>query len=304
MTDQPPPAVRGAALADDLAAGADSSHPASSSIDTRQATGMPEDLVVESRSAGDPGAEDSGRPIILNPPNNATLDSRAVTFSGTGAPSGRILIRHWLVPVAECTADDNGNWTAAITNLSSGTHVFVAERSDDDRSPLTTSEAWTIHVPSQKELDAIAARQKKWDRHGIRRLLHRKHPENEAAATAGAPQTDGPEVQDKIPDEPADPDPPIALDPGIPCILYPENDSHVGSTLTLFGTAAANSIIAVLDEDDLVGLAESDDTGHWTATVKSLSPGTHQLHACGSADGVAWRLVSPSVTVVSGDPAL
>jgi hypothetical protein len=253
---------------------------------------MPAGLVVESRAARIPAAEPVEL-VILSPPPGTALAGRSVTFSGTGAPLSDIIIRDWLMSVARCTADEQGRWSATVSDLSSGTHVFVAESIDRHHTPATSA-AWTIHVPSQKELDAIAARQKKSGKRGLRRLLWRNR------------QPDGPTLQDAPPlssmAEPASAGKSEPPDQGLPCILYPKNGSRVGGTLTVFGTSAANSVIAILDDTDLVGLAESDDTGYWTATVNDLSPGAHTLHARGSEDGIDWRLTSPSVAVTVREP--
>lgn len=253
---------------------------------------MPEGLVVESRAASRPAAD----LVILSPPHGTALTSRNVTFSGTGAPLSDIIIRDWLTSVARCAADEEGRWSATVTDLSSGTHVFVAESIDGQNRPATSA-AWTVHVPSHKELDAIAARQEKAGRHGLGRLLRRKRDPNGPALEDG-PQSGSTDTdQETLPDEPQLPN------QALPRILYPEEGSAVGSTVTVFGKSAANGVIAILDGTDLVGLAESDDTGYWTATVKDLSPGEHALHARGSEDGIEWRLTSPPVAVIVDESA-
>lgn len=321
VTNQPPSRDR-ATDPEDLEPGTASAqqdrlrHPEQAPGDQRAA----ETLVIEPRAARlrpstnlqepEPMTDDSQRPVILSPPDGTTLSSRGVTFAGTGMPSSHILVRDWLRPIVQCETDEEGRWSATIGDLPSGTHVFVAEWVDPDGALLATSAAWTIRVPSQKELDAIAARQKQSGRRGIRRLLRRKSVPSEAevppeaAQPEAAPPDEPPpavrleeEHDTPAPDQP-DPGPPTPPDPGVPHIMHPEDGRHVGQTLTLFGTSAAGSTIAILDDADLVGLTESDDTGYWTATVKSLTPGIHQMHARSTADGSEWRLVSAPVRIV------
>lgn len=93
-------------------------------------------------------------------------------------------------------------------------------------------------------------------------------------------------------------------DSQIPSIVHPESGSKAGQTLTLYGTSAANSTIHVLDGMTPVAAVECDDTGYWTATLKALTPGTHQLQARSLTNNSTPPRTSPPVTVHVSDASL
>ena len=104
---------------------------------------------------------------------------------------------------------------------------------------------------------------------------------------------------------PSTPPPPVA-----PTIASFSNDSgtvgdHItnDNTLTLTGTAEANSTVKVYDGATLLGTATVDGTGAWSYTTSALSNGTHSLTATATDvagnTGVASTPMSVTVDTVA-----
>ena len=100
--------------------------------------------------------------------------------------------------------------------------------------------------------------------------------------------------------------------PSAPAIASWSTDSGVAgdgitndNTLTLTGTAAANSTVRVYDGATLLGTATADGSGAWTYTTAALADGSHSftataVDAAGNAGAASAAL---SVTVDTAAPA-
>jgi hypothetical protein len=251
--------------------------------------------------------EDEHEPLMLSAPDWAALPNRQVTLSGVSAPWSRIVIRDWLAAVSWCTADETGRWMTTVTGLYTGAHVFVAECVDHEGNLVAASPPLTIEVPHRSDGDA----QSDHPVHSggpIGRLLGRRRRAGPAPSHTSPVQAEEVGGEGDAPDEPEEmehpaPSPSPGQDTRLPEIVHPASGSRVGRTLTLYGTSSANSAIDVLDGATPVAATESDDAGYWTATLKSLTPGIHQVRARSSADNSAENLVSTPVAVVVGELA-
>ena len=104
--------------------------------------------------------------------------------------------------------------------------------------------------------------------------------------------------------------------PGVPVIAAFSNDSGaVGdgitndNTLTLTGTAAANSTVKVYDGATLLGQATADGSGAWSYTTAALANGTHSLtatatDAAGNASAASATLNVTVDAAAPGAPAI
>ena len=99
----------------------------------------------------------------------------------------------------------------------------------------------------------------------------------------------------------------LAVDPppsGVPVIASFSTDSGtVGdditndNTLTLTGTAVANSTVNVYDGATLLGTATANSSGAWSFTTAALANGTHSFTATDTVSGTTSAASSPlSVT--------
>jgi hypothetical protein len=265
-----------------------------------------------SREDAEPGVTAFPGPVIVSPPDWAVSPDGHVTIAGTSRPSSRIIIRDWLAAVAECVADDGGHWQTTLTHLRDGAHVLVAEWVDQDGHLVAGSSTRTVLVQSETDRAGEDAGQNAGETHGIRSLLHRRQD------TAGAPDStpaDRPILSSAwsvpaIDAEPEEPEasaagedaegarPAVPPLPGAPQIMRPPAGSQVGRMLTLYGTAAANRGVDVLDGMVPIAATKSDDTGYWTVTLKGLTPGPHLLHARSFAERDAAPLISLPIPIV------
>jgi hypothetical protein len=109
--------------------------------------------------------------------------------------------------------------------------------------------------------------------------------------------------------------------PAAPKISSFSNDSgivgdHITSdnTLTLTGSAAANSTVKVYDATTQIGTATADATGAWHTTTSALSDGHHSFTATDTVSGatsaasaalsVTVDTVAPNAPVIVSDPAI
>lgn len=129
--------------------------------------------------------------------------------------------------------------------------------------------------------------------------------------TTGQPSGDG--TQPTTPDVPHAPD--------APAIASFSNDSGVAgdgitndNTLTLKGTAAANSTVKVFDGSTQIGTATADSKGAWGFTTAALADGKHSLMAkatdasgqtssASSALGVTIDTKAPNAPTIANDAA-
>jgi hypothetical protein len=184
-----------------------------------------------------------------------------------------------------------------------GTHLLVAEWVDQDEQLIATSRAWTVHVLHAREWDARNATPPQ-GRHG---LLHPRRRADRVVEPPSAPAEPivepPPAPQEPAPKRLEDEDASHAPAPAFggkaaPSIVHPESGSQVGCTLTLYGTSKAGRVLEVLDDMTPVARTESDDTGYWTAILKDLSPGPHQLQARTIENGSDADGISTPVEVV------
>ncbi|MCU1340553.1 MAG: hypothetical protein JWO19_6134, partial [Bryobacterales bacterium] len=104
---------------------------------------------------------------------------------------------------------------------------------------------------------------------------------------------------------------PASTPPNAPTIASFSQDSGVvgdhitnDNTLTLTGTAAANSTVKVLDGSTPVGTATADSNGAWTLAATTLSNGSHSLTATATNSGGTSSASAPlSVTVDTVAPS-
>ena len=82
--------------------------------------------------------------------------------------------------------------------------------------------------------------------------------------------------------------------PAAPTIAKFSTDSGVvgdhitnDNTLTLSGTAVANSTVKVFDGTTQIGTATADSSGAWTLTTAPLPDGSHSLTATDDLSGTA-----------------
>ncbi|WP_245331925.1 Ig-like domain-containing protein, partial [Bradyrhizobium sp. NAS80.1] len=101
-----------------------------------------------------------------------------------------------------------------------------------------------------------------------------------------------------------------ALAPSAPTIVKFSTDSGVDgdhitndNTLTLTGTAAANSTVKVFDGTKQVGTATANGSGSWALTTSKLSDGVHNLTATATVSGQTSAASSAfSITVDTHAP--
>ena len=134
---------------------------------------------------------------------------------------------------------------------------------------------------------------------------------NDAAGNAGAASAAlSVTIDTTAPGAPGAPGKPAA--PGIVSISTDTGavGDHItsDSTLTLTGTAVANSTVKVFDDAKVLGSATVDGGGHWSYTTVALADGTHNLTATdtnGGGTSAASNALSITVdTIAPASPVL
>jgi hypothetical protein len=171
--------------------------------------------------------------------SGSVVNTNHVLLSGTAEANSTITAFDGTTAVGTATASSNGAWSLTTGALATGSQVLTA---------TATDAAGNISAHSQA-LDPVI----------------------------GSPPPSGP---------PAGSPPPSPQPPSAPKIVSFSQDSGVvgdhitnDNTLTLSGTAAANSTVAVFDGTTKLGTATANGSGAWNYTTAALSDGKHSLMA-------------------------
>ena len=202
--------------------------------------------------------------------DNITNDN-TVTLTGTAEANSQVIIYDGSTAIGLTTADANGHWTFDTTSSAA-----AAAEGDEDFIPSLSFSS----TPSSDGVHSYTA-----------------------TATDAAGNTSG--VSSALS---------VTIDtvaPVAPTIASFSNDSGtVGdgitndNTLTLTGTAEANSTVKVYDGATLLGTATANGSGAWTYTTAALSNGAHSLTATATdaAGNTGAASTAMSVTVDTAAP--
>jgi len=248
-------------------------------------------------------------------PDGGTVSGSALTLTGTAMASAEVVVEYEGTPTP-AWADENGQWTAEVKELPEGTHDLIAIGVYGDDRPQ--SEAWTVTVEwpaptietvkdakgeavpdggtvrgsaltltgtamagADVVVDYEGTPTSAWvDENGQWTAELKELPEGTHDLTAiGIYGGDRPrsEAWTVTVEWPA---PTIETVKDAKGEAVPDGGTVRGSALTLTGTAMAGADV-VVDYEGTPTSAWVDENGQWTAELKELPEGTHDLIAIG-----------------------
>jgi hypothetical protein len=271
--------------------------------------------------------------------DHITSDS-TLTLSGTAAANSTVKVFDGTNQVGSATADGSGNWSATTTALSDGAHNLAATATNASGQASAASTVLSVTVDTHAPTAPVLVGDSIVNTNHV--LLSGTAEPNSSitvydgttvvgsvtadasgnwSATTSALSSGSHALEATAKDaagnisaisQPLDPVIPAAFPPAAPTIAKFSTDTgvvgdHITSdkTLTLTGTALADSLVKVFDGTKQVGMAKADDSGHWSLTTSTLNDGTHSLTATdtdssGHASAASSTL---SVTIDSHAPA-
>lgn len=171
--------------------------------------------------------------------SDSVVNTNHVVLNGTAEANSSIKVYDGTTVVGTGTTSATGAWSVTTSALTTGAHALTATASDV---------AGNVSVMSQP-LDPVIG----------------------TTSTSTGTTTTGSTT---------------ATPPATPSIASFSTDSGVigdhitnDSTLTLTGTAVANSTVKLFDGTTQVGTATADGSGQWSVTTAALSDGSHSLTA-------------------------
>jgi large repetitive protein len=269
--------------------------------------------------------------------DNITNDN-TLTLTGTAAANSTVKVFDGTKQVGTATADGSGNWTATTSVLSDGAHNLTATATDATGQTSAASTALSVTIDTTVNAPVISSETAagsgayllkgtaeanstvsvfdgttqvgtvKADASGAWSVTVSSLSVGTHSLTAKAVDVAGNTSAASAAVSVAVQGPA----PGAPTIAKFSTDSGVAgdhitndTTLTLSGTAVANSTVKVFDGTKQVATATANSSGNWTATTSVLSDGTHNLsatatNASGQASAASTAL---SVTVDTHAPA-
>ncbi|MBA8793277.1 hypothetical protein FHX74_000871 [Friedmanniella endophytica] len=118
--------------------------------------------------AGNPSSVSSAHPVSVDltapaapsigtPPNGAELPVGPVTISGTGEPGASLVLLVNGAPLAPVTVNDQGGWTATLTNPATAPYTVSATQTDaaGNRSPASPTVSFTVSTTPRPSAPVI-----------------------------------------------------------------------------------------------------------------------------------------------------
>lgn len=166
--------------------------------------------------------------------------ANTVTLTGTAEANSTIKVFDGSTQIGTATTNSSGAWTYTTGALASGNHSLTSKAMDAAGNTGAASTAVTVNIPSTPT-----------------------SPTGPTTPTnPGTPSTGAPKIAS------------FSNDTGI------KGDGITSdNTLTLTGTAAANSKVAVFDGGTQIGTATANSSGAWSYTTTALADGAHNLTA-------------------------
>lgn len=168
--------------------------------------------------------------------------ANTVTVTGTAEANSTVKVFDGSTQIGTATANNSGAWTFTSGALASGNHSLTSKATDAAGNTGAASKAVTVNIPSTPTTPTTPT---------------------DPTGNPGTPST-----------------------PGAPKIASFSNDTGVrgdgitsDNTLTLTGTAAANSVVKVFDGAKQIGTATANSSGAWNYTTTALADGAHNLTA-------------------------
>jgi parallel beta-helix repeat protein len=272
---------------------------------------------------------DSGASATDHVTNDTTL-----TLTGTAVAGSTVKVLDGTTSLGTATVDSSGKWTLTTSALNDGTHNLTATAtSGGQTSAASTAMSVTIDtkvnapvissstaagssayllkgtaeanstvsvLDGSKELGTVKADASGAWTYTASSLSAGTHSLTakavDVAGNASAASTAvSAVVSGSGPSGPTGPTDPTT--PAAPTIAKLSNDVTNDATLTLTGTALADSLMKVFDGAKLVGTAKADDNGHWSVTTSALSDGTHKLTATDTDSSGHTSAASSAVSV-------
>ncbi len=280
-----------------------------------------------------------------------TTNDNTPILSGTAVANSTVTVFDGMTKVGTVTADSSGNWTLTTSALSDGTHSLTATDSNssgisaasaalsvtvDTKAPaapvlISDPVVNTNHVQLSGTAEAnstitvfdgtAVVGTGTTSSTGSWSITTTALGSGGHALTATATDAAGNVSVASQPLDPVIPAPTTPTPPAAPKIVLFSPDSGVAgdhitndNTLTLGGTAAANSTVSVFDGTGTTPIAtiNADGSGQWTVTTPALSNGAHNLtatstnssgqtSAASAALAVTIDTVAPAAPVVTSD---
>ncbi|HVX77216.1 MAG TPA: Ig-like domain-containing protein [Bradyrhizobium sp.] len=240
-------------------------------------------------------------------------NDNTLTLSGTAAANSTVKVFDGTKQVGTAKVDSSGNWTVTTSVLSDGSHNLTATATNASGQTSAASTALSVTVDTHAPAAPVLVSDSVVNTNHV--LLSGTAEANSSitvydgttvvgTATAGANgswslttsalssgshalKATATDVAGNVSakSQPFDSMIPTPA-PAAPTIAKFSNDTgtpgdHITSdkTLTLTGTAVADSLIKVFDGTKQVGMTMADGSGHWTLTTSTLNDGTHELTA-------------------------
>jgi large repetitive protein len=269
------------------------------------------------------------------PGDHITNDS-TLTLTGTAAANSTVKVFDGANQIGTATANSSGAWTYTTTALSDGSHSLTAQNSSgtsstplsvtiDTTAPSTpgivsntinagkvtlngTAEAnSTVQVfDGSTSLGSVTTSSSgTWTFTTVALTTGSSHSFT-AKATDAAGNISGASATTNVTIGSSTP-----TAPGVPTVASFSNDSGVvgdhitnDNTLTLTGTAQANSTVKVYDGATLLGSVVANASGAWSYTTSALGDGQHNLSATASdaAGNTSAASAALSVTIDTKAP--
>ncbi len=240
-------------------------------------------------------------------------NDNTLTLTGTAAANSTVKVFDGTTQIGTATANSSGAWNYTTTALADGNHNLTAKVTDASGNTSAASVALAIKVDTTAPAVPVALGDSIVN--GNQVLLNGTAEANSTVkvydgltlvgtATAKAdgtwsvttsPLSTGPHDLTATATDVAGNTSAMSLPldpviggpaPGAPTIASFSNDSGVAgdkitndNTLTLTGTAAANSTVKVFDGTTQIGTATANSNGAWSYTTAALADGAHNLTA-------------------------
>jgi uncharacterized protein (TIGR03382 family) len=255
-------------------------------------------------------------PVVVNPPNNSTIDDNTPAISGTAEANATVTVTVDGNVVGTATANSSGQWSYQLTpaqGLSNGQHSARATATDAAGNVSGNSNTNTFTVDAIVPAAPVVVNPKDGS------LTNDDTPTVTGTAEAGSTVSvtidgtvlgtttadgqgnwtytltpaqklmDGSHTVSAVATDAAgnasarsnqNTFTVDASGPGAPVIIDPKQNEKTGSTPTITGTAEANSTVKVFIDNVLVGTVTTDAQGNWSFTPTTpLADGAHTVTA-------------------------
>jgi hypothetical protein len=258
-------------------------------------------------------------PVLESPPDGSVDADGEITVSGTAQPATTVELFDSGASIGTTSADGDGAWAKTATGLADGGHVFTATATDAAGNTSPASAARTVTVdtdppqtimgtsPIGSTASTSAALSFSADEAGS---TFECSLDGEPFAPCSSPTSrfglgEGPHTFEvRATDSAGNTDPtPAARSwtvdttaPAPPVLTTPADGSvSASSSMTVSGTAEADSIVEVLDEAASKGVTRANADGTWSKPLTGVADGPHSYTA--TATDAAGNTSAPSTAV-------